>query len=109
MENPSSNDQQMVTLIEPTTHSPIKKIVVLLLLTLLLVLVGVGVWLGVVASATYPKLMSTTFHAQAAITALENRDLAAAKTELENTKSTLATAQSAYNQVGPLRYVPILG
>ncbi len=89
--------------------SPLMKVIGLVLLVVLLLLVGIGVWLAVVANNTYPKLMTTSTHAQAAVKALENRDLATAKSELATTKTDLATTQAAYNQVGPLRSVPLLG
>ncbi len=112
MQDSTSNDLEMVS--SPSLENKPKKVFFkkpwfLILLAILLLVVGLGLWLSMVLAGTYPKLMATTTHVQAAVTALENRDLTTAKTELETTKTNLADAQKAYDQVGILRNIPLLG
>jgi cytoskeletal protein RodZ len=77
--------------------------------TILAILIGIGIWIAIVAKATYAHIQSTQTHATAMMTAFEGRDLATAKSELASTKNSLAQATSSYNAIGPLRYIPLLG
>ncbi len=81
----------------------------LILMAILILFLGIGVWVGIVAKLTYAHVSATSTHAQAAMSALETRDLARAKSELASTKSSLVEATGSWNAVGPLRYVPLLG
>lgn len=119
MENPTSNDQQMVitpipmpeSLVTPLTKKRalywrpwfiILTVIVLLLLTL-------GIWLGIVAKSTSGKITETSAHASAIMTAFEGRDLATAKTELESTKSSLDSARKSFSRALFLQHVPLIG
>ncbi|MFH2085388.1 MAG: DUF4012 domain-containing protein [bacterium] len=138
MENPSSDDLQMVNFdkFEPTeplieahetdglpatpmteslvTPTKIKKPLYkrawfLILVSIIILLTSIFVWLGIVAKSTYGKITETSTHASAMMTAFEARDLVAAESELASTKSSLQATQKSFNSVGPLRYVPFLG
>lgn len=110
MENPQSNDLQVVSDVEPEVVRPLyKRSWFLILISIFLFLFSIAVWLGLVASSTYGKLNSVSTHASAMMSAFENRDLATAQSELAGTKSALSDAKRSFNAVGPLRYVPLLG
>jgi hypothetical protein len=133
MENPTGDDQQMVssfdkfnvpTLIEAQesdgmtqsleASSPVKKSLFkrpwfIALIIVLFVILGLGTWLAVVAKFTSDKASAVSTHASAMMTAFEARDLATAESELASTKSSLAEAKQSFSAVGPLRYVPFFG
>ncbi len=93
----------------PKKKSFYKKPWFIVLTSILLLLVSISVWIAIVANSTYAHIQKVQTHSSAMMTAFEGRDLATAKSELANTKTALADATSAYNAVGPLRYVPLLG
>lgn len=131
MQNTQSDDLQMVneatpapTLIEaieadgipaePLTPVPPKRafyrrpwFLVLMLITALLL--ALSIWLGIVARRTIDQLQTVKVHGSAIMTAFVARDLNLAQSELDATKLALTSAQSTFNAVGPLRYVPLLG
>lgn len=128
MENPQSDDQQMVSIeaheTDGITPSPLpeslstpsvdkkpwyKRPWPLVALTFAILLATIGIWLGIAAKITSGYVASTATHAQAMMTAFESRDLNAAKSELAATKSSLASAKNAWGSTAPLRVVPGLG
>ena len=128
MENSQSNAQQVVgdelTLIEavekdgkvestslestPTKYW-YKKPWVIALLVVFTILLGLGIYLGIVAKNTFDHSQKIQTHLTATSNAFAARNLETAETELKSTKDALADAKSAYNAVGPLRYLPVLG
>ncbi len=122
MENSQSNDQQMVTetpLIEAHETdgiaTPVKKKSLfkrpwfLIFISILTLLVAITVWLLIVARSTSAHLQDVLTHSKAVMSAFEAKDLNSAQSELDATKSSLTSAQSSFNAVGPLRYFPLLG
>lgn len=77
-----------------------------ILIVLLLTIFG---WLAVVGFNTYQQITKVQSHSSAMMAAFETRDLNIAKEELANTKSSLSDAQKTWNNIAPLRYVPLLG
>ena len=124
MENPSSDDLQMV---DSTNPSPAESLVpkllpktashrplfsrpwFVILLTFLIILLGLGVWISVVGYQTYSKVQGVTTHAKATLAAFDNRDLVGAQGELAQTKSSLDQARSTFGGLRPLSVLPFLG
>lgn len=132
LENPSGNDQQVVntpaqaavfdkfksesasnSLVEdrlPVAKKPLyKRPWFIILLSISFVLAIIFGWLGFVGYQTIVKARVVEMHARAVAAAFQSRDLATAKSELDKTKSALADANSTYQAVKPLTYVPLLG
>lgn len=127
MENTQSNDQQMVdsevlieaneqdgqtdSLMTPITTKKtfLRRPWFLILISIFGFLVFISVWLALVAKSTYSQASSISTHATSMMSAFEARDLALAKDELAQTKSSLDNAQKSFSAVGPLRYLPLLG
>lgn len=93
----------------PTSQPWYKRRWFLILLAVSCLLLAITVWLGIVGYNTYAKADAVQRHAKASGAAFQNRDLALAKSELNLAKESLAQAKNAYNGIGPLRYVPVLG
>lgn len=100
----------------PETIAPVKtkkpffkRTWVIALLVVLILFFGIAIWVGYVGYNTYGKVVSASQHAKSTMTAFQNRDLVTAKGELASTKSSLADAHNAYNQIKPLTYIPLLG
>ena len=95
---------------EPSAKKSLwKKPWFIVLMLIIVFLLGIGIWLAVAAKITYSYVQSTSSHAQATMNAFEARDLALAKTELANTKSSLEGAKKSWGITAPLRLVPGLG
>ncbi len=120
MENTSGNDLEMVSsepqieAVAESLETPAKKRFYkrpwfIILVSIVLLLTSILIWLGLAASATYSKIQQTQSHATAMMNAFESRDLQAAKSELQSTKTSLADAKQSWGSTAPLRYVPLLG
>lgn len=81
----------------------------IILSVIFVLLASISVWLAIVAKSTYAEVQKLQTHATAMMSAFESRDLATAKSELNNTKMSLKDAQMKYDAVGPLRYIPFFG
>jgi hypothetical protein len=81
----------------------------IILTVILLVILGIGAWLGIAAKNTYGHVQTTNAHAQAMMAAFEARDLVTAKSELEQTKVSLAQAKQSFDSTKPLQYIPFFG
>jgi hypothetical protein len=130
MENPTGDDLEMVNnlveahepdgIVQPLPPTSLeenlrakkpffKRPWFIILVSIVLLLTSILVWLGVVTKSTYSEAQNIQSHAGSMMTAFESRDLAQAKTELESTKSALTAAQTQWDGVGPLRYIPFFG
>lgn len=113
MENPSSNDLEVVSAVEVAAPIPkkpwYKRRWIIILASISCLLITLLVWLGIVANSAYREVRETQTHLTAMMTAFEGRDLSLAKTELESTKSSLSTATVKWNRVGPLRLILFFG
>lgn len=97
------------SLMAPAKKPFYKRAWFIITITILLLILSISVWLGLVARATYSEIQKTQSHATAMMSAFEGRDLSTAKSELANVKSTLSSAKSQWDGVGPLRYIPFFG
>lgn len=115
MENTNGHDLEMVATSDTTLESTPTKIPyfkrrwVMALSILGALITLILIWTGVVGFLTYQELKQTQVHASSMMTAFEARDLEGTKLELANVKSSLSRAQSTYNWVGPLRFIPLYG
>lgn len=67
------------------------------------------IFASIVGFATYKKMLVVQDHANSIATAIDERDLGAAKDELENTRTALDSAFSTYQTTSILQYIPFFG
>ncbi len=86
-----------------------KKPILIITIVLFLIFSAIFGYLGYVAYQTYSKLADLQTHARAAATAFQNRDLATAKNELDQTKLALSIASETYHMTAPFRSIWPIG
>lgn len=112
----SGTTDTMIEAHEPDglSPSPLKKSLFkrpwfIVLISFFVFLISIVIWLLLVVRATSNHLESVMTHSRAVMTAFTAKDLSSAQSELDAAKAALGDAQSSFNAVGPLRYVPLLG
>lgn len=73
------------------------------------IILVISLWLGIVTYRTVGHVRSAAAHGGAISGAIESRNLALAKEELNLTKEALVRARSSYRLAAPLKLIPVLG
>jgi len=107
LENPTGDDLQMVT--PPVKNPWYRRRFLLFSFSLLFVLLLLFGYLVFVGYRTYTALVPVMTYGKGLATAIEARDLILAKSQLNETRAALTTAQARYRGLSFARYLPLIG
>ena len=111
IENTQSHDLEVVTppLSLEEKSAPRKRKTLLIFAVVLAFILVIAAWMTWAGLGTVKALKEVAFHSSQVGSAIEARDLAKAKAELDSTRESFGSARQKYNLLAPFKYIPFFG